>query len=223
MAHKAGLIIALIAGAGIGVVGTQFFTKESTTITTEQTSPSETIESFFIDLPAHGVAMTHGGRIGLVAGPPGIPTFDEPHIKNGLALLTKLRNAEGVVVGFTSELEVFPEPTESDQGLEQDMTWETEWTLVIPGRGGFFLHQNEHTGAGAPMFQHVADTGTDWVGDMTITTTAGPRADGRGLIVGGWGEFENAEGTFLEVGRFTRFTVEGHLVGTIELRIFREG
>ncbi len=220
--NKAGLMIALIAGAGIGAFGVQFLNKDSAPLSSEKTSPRERVESFFVDLPAHGIAVTHGGRIGLQPGPPGIPALDEPNIQNGLALLIKVRNAEGNVVGFASELEIFPEPTRSPQGLEPDTTWETDWTVVIPGRGGLFLHQQEHTGAGAPMFQHVAETGTDWVGEMTITTSAGPRADKRGVIVGGWGEFENAQGSFLEVDRFTRFTVQGELIGTVELRIFRE-
>ena len=222
MSNKPGLVISIVGGALIGVLGTLFFLGLKTSGIEEKQSVRETIESFFVDLPAHGIAMTHGGRIGLEPGPPGIPSLDEPAISNSLALLVKVRNSEGKVVGFASELEVFPERRESVQGLEPGTTWNTDWTVVIPGRGGLFLHQQEHTGAGAPMFQHVAETGTDWVGDMTITTSAGPRDDGRGVIVGGWGEFENATGSFLEVDHFTRFTAQGNLVGTVELRIFRE-
>jgi len=222
MANRIGLVIAAIIGVGVGVLGTKLYWERTALETLEQAPLSERTESFFVDLPAQGVTLTHGGRIGLQPSPPGIATFHEPNLKNSLALLVKIRNAEGTVVGFASELEVFPEPSEAVQGLENDAKWQTDWTLVIPGRGGLFLHQQEHTGAGAPMFQHVAETGTDWVGDITITTSAGPRDDGRGVIVGGWGEFENVRGSFLEIDHFTRYTVAGNLIGSIEVRLFGE-
>src|SRR5438094_251288 len=100
-------------------------------------------ESFFIDIPNHGVAVTHSGKMLLAAGPPGIALFSEEKIQNSLAVLMKVRNAAGEVIGFATELEVFPAGANM---IESDVVWDTDWTVVIPGRGAFFLHQQERSG-----------------------------------------------------------------------------
>jgi len=177
-------------------------------------------ESFFIDLPQHGVAVTHSGEMKLGAGPPGIALFQEPAIRNGLAILTKLRNAKGEVIGFGSELEVFPAGADL---VTQDVTWETDWTLVIPGRGTLFLHEQERSGElGTKVLGPTLKTGEPWVGDWTTTSTVGPRPDGKGVIAGGSGEFTGATGWFEETIRLTKYTKEGAMFGTVELKVHRE-
>ncbi|NKB35567.1 MAG: hypothetical protein GKR93_00170 [Gammaproteobacteria bacterium] len=55
-----------------------------------------------------------------------------------------------------------------------------------------------------------------------MTTTVGPAANGRGIIIGGTGEFENLRGEFVEIDRMTRFTVDGKMDINVELRLFKQ-
>ncbi len=211
----AAFVLGLIAAlAVLGIVSGLRSPAGPRPVTTAQTAART--ESFFIDLPAHGIAATHSGRLGLATGPAGIPPLNEPALQTSLALLMKVRDETNKVVGFASELEIFPDVID----MAPDMIWDTTWTVMIPGRGGVFLYQNEHTGEGAVIFRHVAETGQDWTGNLTLTTSAGPRSDGQGVIVGGWGAYAGASGTFEEIDTLTRLTADGHLIGTVELRLY---
>ncbi|MCC7414397.1 MAG: hypothetical protein IT495_22470 [Gammaproteobacteria bacterium] len=173
-------------------------------------------ESFFMELPDDGIAFTHGGNMALAAGPPGVALLSEPRVQSGLAILAKLRDASGEVVGFASELEVFPPGAD----MLQEVVWDTDWTLVIPGRGSLYLRQQEHSGElGAKVIIPTRESGESWRGEWIVTTTVGPRADGRGVIVGGAGEFEGATGSFLEIVTLTGFDLPGILLGRVELRL----
>lgn len=179
--------------------------------------PGPKTESFFIGLPADGIAMTHGGDVALASGPPGIAVLQEQKISNGFALLAKVRDANNEVVGFASELEIFPAGVDM---LRENVVWDTSWTLMIPGRGSLYLHEQEHSGElGAKIIIPVQESGEAWHGDWTVTTTVGPRADGYGMIVGGFGEFEGASGKFQEIVSLTGFEPAGIMVGRVELRL----
>ncbi len=173
-------------------------------------------ESFFMELPADGIAVSHGGEFGLAAGPPGIAMLSEPRVRNGLALLVKLRDANDQIVGFASELEVFPPGAD----FMRDIVWDTDWTLVIPGRGTLYLRQQEHSGElGPKVIAPTEASGEPWRGQWTVTTTVGPRADGRGVIVGGAGEFQGAGGSFVETVTLTGYELPGVMHGRVELRL----
>ncbi len=179
----------------------------------------ERVESFVIEAPGDGIAVTNSGKLALMPFPPGIARFTEPRIEKSLAVLAKLRDARGEVIGYASELEVFTE-TDLSKG---DVVWNTDWTLVIPARGALFLHQQEHAGELFPkVIAPTMQSGEDWVGDWTVITTVGPQPDGRGAIVGGTGEFAGARGSFVEIDRLTRFTPKGEMFVTVRLETAME-
>jgi hypothetical protein len=181
---------------------------------------SERVESFFIQLPIDGIALTHSGDMVLGAGPPGIALLTEERVRNGLALLVKIRDGNDEVVGFASELETFPEGKDV---LREDVIWDTDWTLMIPGRGSLYLRQQEHSrGLGPKIIVPVRESGVPWRGEWKTTTTTGPRADGHGVIVGGAGEFEGVTGRFLELITLTGYEPQGVMIGRVELRLFFE-
>lgn len=184
-----------------------------------QPLPGEKVLSFHASMAKHGISITHGGTVGLGTFPPGIPPLSEPAIKNGLIADLKFADADGNVIGFGSELEVFPEG--QSPAVDEDVRWQTGWAVVIPGRGMIFLDQIEHSGGlGPQVIQKTKETGTDWVGDWWITTTVGPLENGRGRIIGGTGEFVAIRGEFVEIDHLTRFTVDGHMEIDVELRLF---
>ena len=178
----------------------------------------EKVLSFHSKLPDQAIALTHSGHVGLGFFPAGIPKFSEPGISRGLLANLKLEDESGKVVGFASELELFPEssPAEVD-----DVRWDTGWALAIAGRGMIFLEQIEHSGGLGPrVIQPARASGKDWVGDWYITTTVGPLPSGRGRIIGGTGEFAGISGSFVELDRLTRFSVDGNMEVALELRLF---
>ncbi|WP_374595352.1 hypothetical protein [Sphingosinicella sp.] len=180
--------------------------------------PGERVLSFFVQLPDHGVALTTGGAVKMRRGPEGIAALAEPSLDNTLALICKLADAGGKVVGFASELEIFPADPSA-----VDTSWPTAWTLAIPGRGMIYLHQIERSGRlVTDIVGPTMATGKPWSGDWTVTTTVGPLPSGRGRIVGGSGEFADIAGSFVEVDRLTHYSVDGVLTGTVELRLFVE-
>lgn len=190
-----------------------------------RTAPIETVnddgsrsETLHFLLPEDGVAVTHGGRVPFPPAPPGVPTFSEETLKRGFALLVRVRDAKGRVVGLAAELEVHPE----GDMLAESLQWDTDWILVLPGRGILTLHQQEHSNElGPKVINPTLATGADWVGDWTVQTTVGPGPGGRGVILGGSGEFAHSSGSFVEIDRLTRFSATTGLAGRVELRLQR--
>lgn len=177
------------------------------------------IESFFFRSPEDGIAVTHSGQLPLGIAPPGVVALSEPAIDKGFVLILNMYDANAEMVGFAVELEVHPE----GDMLAEDLRWETEWVLVIPGRGVLILNQQEHSGElGPKVINTIRETGRDWVGDWTVQTTVGPLANGRGVVIGGTGEFEGASGSFIEIDHLTRFSADGVMWGDFELRLAME-
>jgi hypothetical protein len=148
---------------------------------------------------------------------PGIGALGDDQISRGFVLLTKLRDKNGTVIGFTSEQEVVSNETNLLQGR---LLTASTWTLTIPGRGTIFLEEAENqtefvTKAGLPALK----LGKEWNEPWTFVTTVGPHPSGRGVIVGGTDEFAGTVGTFVEVTHLRRFTPKGELFGTIELQL----
>jgi hypothetical protein len=182
--------------------------------------PKDAAAWFFLDVPGHEVALTHGGLVPMAPFPPGIATLSEPNVRGGLLLVTKLRDATGDVIGFATELEALSPETSLAQGR---IATDTFWTVVVPGRGTLFLHQTEDNWN---LLTRIALPALllrrDWTGDWTHVNSVGPRPDGRGAVVGGSGEFAGARGSFIEVGRLRRFGADGAMEFTMELRVVLE-
>ncbi len=185
--------------------------------------PGEKTLSFFLESAVDTVAISNNGMNLLAPFPAGIPLLDEPAIQPGLAIVAKIRNADGEVIGFASELEDFPPEGPTPEG---ELRWKTAWTLVIPGRGTIFLSQIEDARELLTLvvFPTLA-TGIPFEGDYTAVPTDGPRLDGRGVIVGGTGDYRRLRGSFVEIANVTRFDPLStpDLELTLELRLFYRG
>jgi hypothetical protein len=214
-------LLGLVAGAaGAAVLYARWIDHSERSLAALEAFPKDGVEWFFLDVPGHEVALTHGGIVPMAPFPPGIASLGEPNVRLGLGLVTKLRDVTGDVVGFASELEAASPETSLAQG--RIMT-DTFWTVVVPGRGALFLHQTEDNW---DLVTRIALPAIllrrDWTGDWTNVNTVGPRPDGRGAVVGGSGEFAGARGSFIEVGRLRRFGAAGAMEFTMELRVALE-
>jgi len=186
-----------------------------------QVKSGERVESFFSRSPEDLIAITYHGASFLPPVPAGIAKLDEPGLEGTIAVLNKIRNASGEVVGFATELEL---PLEGQEGKAGHGT-ATDWILVLPGRGTLYLAEIERMGEfGEKVMRPLLENGTDWEGEFTQIKTVGRRPDGRGEIKGGTDEFDGASGSFVEIQTYTRVsTTAGELHTTLELRVFFDG
>ena len=101
-----------------------------------------------------------------------------------------LRDASDKPIGFGAEMEMLPLP-----GTTKNNTHTSDWIVSIPGRGVLFLNSNDNTGS------PDLPTTTRPDGSVVADTTTGPApgGNGRGVIVGGSGEFANRTGTWDEL------------------------
>jgi hypothetical protein len=218
LALLVGLVVGFVAG---GAVFSRTIDYSERSRHALETFPDDrSVQWFFLDVPGHEVALTHGGIVPMARFPAGIAALGERNIRLGLGLITKLRDVTDEVVGFATELEAASPATSLSQG--RIMT-DTFWTVVVPGRGTLFLHETEENWN---LLTRIALPALllrrDWTGDWTNVNTVGPRPDGRGAVIGGTGEFAGAQGSFIEVGRLRRFSRAGTMEFTMELRVALE-
>ncbi len=176
-----------------------------------------TTEYFFIVEATDILAFTHPGVSELPRKPADIGALSEPGLSKMFAVMGKLRDVNGELIGVASEL--------IDERPEHDLSVgvfskDTVWTLVISGRGSLYLSQIEDNGP--VVFDFIEPnvrSGESWTGEFVFTPTIGPGADRLGMIVGGTGEFEGAMGTFIETVRITRFEPNGTSDAVLELKV----
>jgi hypothetical protein len=169
----------------------------------------EIIETFHIDTETHVIALTTDLASLLQASPSNLQRLYENSLVGGVAVLTKITDSYGEVIGFGSELELI---TTDATGKT---TAKTEWTFKIPGRGTILATQTEDLTA-------LIDLAVDMINNgeaarylsppLTVVTTV----PGTGKIVAGLGEFKNISGTFQETNEITYLNIAD---GTINLTI----
>lgn len=217
--------LALVVGFLVGAAGALVALSREPAVRLPHVKPitstevGRVVESFFSRAPEDALTLTHSGKPPFAVFPSRVALLSEPVVERGLALIVRVRNAAEEVIGYASELEVHP----AGKAFADDIVWDTDWTVVIPGRGALFLHQKEHSGElGSKALKPMLATRQEWRGDVTAQTTVGPQSDGRGTIIGGTGDFAGAAGSFVEIDHITRLTPQGAIEGDFELRVSRE-
>ena len=146
--------------------------------------------------PTAGVVFGEGSDIfGLSAGslfgisPSWPPDLQALPVPQGGIFPFVLRDASDKPIGFGAEMEILA----SSGGLT-GITHASDWIVSIPGRGVLWLNSNDNTGS------PDLPTTTRPDGSVVADTTTGPApgGNGRGVIVGGSGEFANRTGTWDE-------------------------
>jgi hypothetical protein len=177
-------------------------------------APQRWAEQTFIINPTDGLFATHGGDLPLTPFPAGIARFTEPQLRTSLALGAKLRDSNGTLTGIATELETVLPDTDIPAGTLHSRTL---WTLLLPGRGTITVDQFERSDdVAGTVFKHAIETGTPWVGNLTVRTTEGHT----GIIVGGTDQFAGIHGQAAEIDHIYRFDPRtGELDTTIELKL----
>src|SRR5687768_1718377 len=115
---------------------------------TERVLPSfgagKSVETFTLngrlDGSGDAVSITHGGKVPFAPQPLDVQLLLEPAIASGLALIARVRDPSGEVVGIATELE---SGHEDSNLLAGKLMTHTTWTVVVPGRGALVLYQVE--------------------------------------------------------------------------------
>ena len=174
-------------------------------------------ETLYFHAPDDGIAATHDGRKPIRVFPDGIGALDDKALASAFVLVAKARNRDGEIVGFASEMEDVAPETDILRGR---MVMRSTWTVELPGRGTLFCDQVEDASEFARKVVMPAFLlGRTWDVPWTFITTVGPGPQGRGVIVGGTGEFEGVTGHCVEVTHLRRFTPQGEMTLTMELQL----
>lgn len=153
------------------------------------------VETFYHSSNPHLIALT-GGPAGLLAPfPPSVQYLSEPNIADGLAVLGKITDSSGEVIGFATELEYF------SVDAVGTLTAAVEWVFKVPGRGTLMVAQTESPAALLSIIgDMVANGETERSFDPPIKVET--TVPGTGRVVAGVGEFEGLTGTFKEFNEF---------------------
>ena len=156
----------------------------------------------------NNLALTHGGGLSVPASPAAIPNLWESTIEGTTLLLVELRSADGSLFGIGSRISALSENTEL---LWKGVGLDSYWTVSAPGRGTFFVIQEENIW---PVLKEVIlPTGyrsQGWRGNNTYALNTGPLDSGHGLLLGATGEFRDQKGLAQERYDLRRYsTIEG--------------
>jgi hypothetical protein len=213
-------VICLVLGAILATilsVANPFAAKKTATAQIAAGADGLVHETLYIDTVKHLVAATHPGDKPIPTFPSDIPKLSDPALKPSFALLAKVADKSGRIIGFCSE----QEDVNADSNILQGkMIMNTTWTVTLPGRGTLFLAEIENASEFArKVVAPALILKREWNEPWTFVTTVGPSPEGRGVIVGGTGEFEGVKGTFVEVTHLKRFTKEKVLMADVELQL----
>lgn len=192
---------------------------------TERVLPSfgagRQVETFTLEgrLDGHGdpVSITHGGKVPFAPQPRDVQLLLEPAISSGLALITRVRDASGRLVGIATELE---SGHEDSNLLAGKLMTHTTWTVVVPNRGALVLYQVEDNWTLATRIVGPAIAfDRPWRGTWHNLNTLGPLPQGHGEIVAATGEFARRSGTFVEDAEMREFLPSGAMDFTMTVRV----
>lgn len=161
-------------------------------------------------------AITTGGGP-FAPTPAGIPLLAEPPIRDGLALTTTVHDGRGEIIGVATELE---SGHPGSRLLHGRLMTHTTWSAFLPGRGGIVLYQVEDNWTLATrVIGPALLLKRAFHGPWRNVNTVGPRADGRGFVVAGTGEFAGRGGTFIESAEMREFHPDGRMDFMMDLRL----
>ncbi len=183
------------------------------------TPGSYAVESLHLhaQLPRDFSVQTHGMLAPIPLHPPDVAALLDLPLRRGYLALAHLAvNGSDAPTAIGSQVETV---ALDSNPLRRDVRAHTTWTIMIPDRGTLFLAQKEG-GPDIGRLQIAAQKqGQPWRGEEKINHTLGPVEGGRGLVLGGTGDFEGVVGVFREFNSFTMVPAEGDLEGAADLEI----
>lgn len=161
--------------------------------------------TFHTNTPDDLLLLYSGSRSPVPSFPKNLPELERSDVFDSAFLFwVKLRDEAGKVIGHGTEIEVWP-----DGEMVEGYLWDTCWILTFPARGALYVHMHETIGIMQDILVPMRESGEDWEGNFRRTSTSGPGGDGKGVILGGAGEFAGATGSLIETNNITKYTLDG--------------
>lgn len=199
MKYLIALVLGLASGALLGAALLVF----NPTVKSPGLSPLEVNGKSLLRLSYSGVteasiAYTNNGESAARPYPSRILQLWEAPIRKTDLLVARLQTARGEFAGLGIK---FMSDSESSSLVHGQALVDSDWHVVMPGRGTLFVSQSENywsylKGVVLPAYRSSAKS---WKGVWNGNITAGPGALGTGRVVGGSGEFAGRESEAVEM------------------------
>jgi hypothetical protein len=217
-------LVSLLVGMAVGAAA--FFALLYYNPLTSQTklSPLSVTDDEVISLNYSAVATdsliyTNDGESQVMPHPAKVLQLWEQPVRKTDALATVLRDSRNQVAGIGLK---FSSDSESTNILNGEAIVDSVWHVYLPGRGSFFIEQQENYWAYLREVVLPAhwSSGDNWRGTWNGNLTSGPGALGTSRVVGGSGEFAALETVGVESLLAKAYSVEqGPVAVTGELSI----
>lgn len=198
MKYLVSLLLGLLTGAAIAAIGIVFNPIAKTPgLSPLAVSDQSLMQLNYSAVSSASIAYTNNGESATKPHPQRILQLWEAPIRHSDVLMTRLTKANGEFAGLGIK---FMSDSESTRLIEGKALIDSNWYVVLPGQGTFFIEQSENywgflKEVVLPAHWSSADS---WKGIWNGNVTAGPGALGTGRVVGGHGIFSGVDSEVVE-------------------------
>lgn len=212
-------LISLLVGMVVGAAAFLALLYFNPLTVQNKLSPLSVTEDELISLSYSAVATesliyTNDGESQVMPHPAKVLQLWEQPVRKTDALATVLRDGRNQVAGIGLK---FSSDSESTNVLNGEAIVDSVWHVYLPGRGSFFIEQQENYWAYLREVVVPAhwSSGDNWRGTWNGNVTSGPGALGTSRVVGGSGEFTALESVGVESLLAKAYSVEQGPVAVI--------
>jgi len=220
MKYLISLVVGMVVGAGVFLALLYF----NPLTVQNKLSPLSVTDDELISLSYSAVATdaliyTNDGESQVSPYPAKVLQLWEQPVRKTDALATVLRDGRNQVAGIGLK---FSSDSESTNVLKGEAIVDSVWHVYLPGRGSFFIEQQENhwTYLREVVVPAYWSSGDNWRGTWNGILTSGPGALSTSRVVGGSGEFAALESVGVESLLARAYSVDqGAVAVTGELSI----
>ncbi len=190
-------LVALVLGLAVGVAAFLALLYFNPLTTKTRLSPLSVSDNQVMIFNYSAVATdalvyTNDGRSQVAPHPAKVPELWEPTVRRTDALVTVLRDGRSLPAAIGIK---FSSDSERTNVLNGEAIVDSVWHVYVPGRGSFFVEQQENYWG---FLREIAiparwSSGDGWRGNWNASITSGPGALGTSRVFGGSGMFAGIE------------------------------
>jgi hypothetical protein len=173
-------------------------------------------EGFIIRWPQDRISLTDDSVATIPTGTVGAVVFEGAQTMTAVAEVFRLRDIEENVIGIASRI------AGRVTGQRINSASVSNWMLMIPGRGTFFLAQEDSVDVSpvrqagdTRQYMVPSESPSFWSKGSRFQISSGPAPEGRGRIVHGSEEFMGLSGTYTEIWELKRVSGDDRTEGQI--------
>ncbi len=198
MKYLIALILGLLTGAALAAIGIVYNPVAKTPgLSPLAVSDQSLMQLNYSAVASSSIAYTNNGESAATPHPQRILQLWEEPIRRTDVMMTPLTTASGEFAGLGIK---FMSDSEASRLIEGKALVDSNWYVVLPGQGTFFIEQSENywgflKEVVLPAHWSSADS---WKGVWNGNVTDGPGALGTGRVHGGHGVFSGVNSEVVE-------------------------